>query len=227
MNQKYETWSDFFAYVKEQPYCKSLAKFINQEYELHTVYPPRRLLFNAFRLTPLDKVKVVIIGQDPYHEPREAMGLSFSVPRGVKLPPSLFNIYKEIESSCGIKMDYSNGDLTYLAKQGVLLLNTILTVREHEPLSHNITEYRDFIKDVLETLDKQTHPIIFMLWGSKAIKLKMYLNNPTHLILESGHPSPLSANRGLWFGNNHFRYCNDFLLKSKLTIINWSNLNQK
>ena len=137
-----KTWSEFFKEIQNEEFCETLNKFLNKEYQDHICYPPRELLFNAFKLTPLDKVKVVIVGQDPYHEPGQAMGLSFSVPKGIKVPPSLVNIYKEIAQEYDCQMNMSSGDLTYLAKQGVLLLNTILTVREHLPMSHNIKEYK-------------------------------------------------------------------------------------
>ncbi len=216
------TWSEFFQEIQNEDYSISLHKFLDEEYANNVCYPPRDLLFNAFKLTPLKKVKVVIIGQDPYHEPNQAMGLSFSVPKGVKVPPSLINIYKEIYDEYQIPLDFTSGDLTYLASQGVLLLNSILSVRAHEPLSHNIKEYDLFFKDVLEVLDKQYRPIVFMLWGGPARKFKKYLNNPTHLILESVHPSPLSANRGGWFKNNHFKLANEYLIKNNLSPIDWS-----
>ena len=215
------TWNDFFKLVQEKDYSKTLNSFLNLEYGRYTCYPPRELLFNAFRLTPLKEVKVVIIGQDPYHEPGQAMGLSFSVPKGIQVPPSLINIYKELQNEFKTKVDFSNGDLTYLAKQGVLLLNSILSVRAHSPMSHNVKEYELFFNDVLEVLDAQNQPIVFLLWGSSARKLKKYLHNPNHLILESVHPSPLSANRGGWFGNNHFVLANEYLSKNHKTPIEW------
>lgn len=216
-----KTWNDFFKIVQEKDYSKSLNHFLNLEYGSYTCYPPRNLLFNAFKLTPLSEVKVVIIGQDPYHELGQAMGLSFSVPKGIQVPPSLINIYKELQNEYKVKVDFTNGDLTYLAKQGVLLLNSILSVRAHSPMSHNIKEYELFFNDVLEVLDAQNQPIVFLLWGASARKLKKYLHNPTHLILESVHPSPLSANRGGWFGNNHFVLTNEYLVKNHKTPIEW------
>ena len=217
------SWNEFFKQIQGEEFCESLNKFLNKEYQDYVCYPPRELLFNAFRLTPLDKVKVVIVGQDPYHEPEQAMGLSFSVPQGVKVPPSLINIYKEIEQEYGIKMNMSSGDLTYLAKQGVLLLNSILSVRAHQALSHNITEYREFLSRVLEVLDHQKQPIVFLLWGGPARKLKAYLHNPDHLILECIHPSPLAANHGGWFGNNHFKKANEYLINHRSVPIDWQN----
>ena len=219
-----KSWSEFFHQIQNEEFCEKLNKFLNKEYQDYTCYPPRELLFNAFKLTPLDKVRVVIVGQDPYHEPDQAMGLSFSVPRGVKVPPSLVNIYKEIAQEYNCKMDFSSGDLTYLAKQGVLLLNSILSVRAHQALSHNIEEYRTFLARVLEVLDHQNQPIVFLLWGGPARKLKAYLHNPSHLILECIHPSPLAANHGGWFGNNHFKLANTYLKNNGQNEIKWANL---
>ena len=219
-----QSWNDFFKKLQKEDFCVKLNSFLNKEYSDYTCYPPRELLFNAFKLTPLDKVKVVIVGQDPYHEPNQAMGLSFSVPQGVKVPPSLINIYKEISQEYHCQMNYSSGDLTYLAKQGVLLLNSILSVRAHQPMSHNTEEYREFLARVLEVLDHQTTPIVFLLWGGPARKLKGYLHNPSHLILECIHPSPLAANHGGWFGNNHFRKTNEYLHEFGLEEIKWSNV---
>ena len=224
MEKVASTWSEFFHQIQNEEFCEKLNKFLNKEYQDYTCYPPRDLLFNAFKLTPLDKVRVVIVGQDPYHEPNQAMGLSFSVPKGVKVPPSLVNIYKEISQEYECKMDYSSGDLTYLAKQGVLLLNSILSVRAHQALSHNIEEYRQFLARVLEVLDHQKQPIVFLLWGGPARKLKAYLHNPTHLILECIHPSPLAANHGGWFGNNHFKLANKYLEENGANEIKWANL---
>ena len=224
MDKVNRTWSEFFKEIQNEEFCEKLNKFLNREYQDYTCYPPRELLFNAFRLTPLDKVKVVIVGQDPYHEPGQAMGLSFSVPKGIKVPPSLVNIYKEIQNEYHEPIDMRNGDLTYLAKQGVLLLNSLLSVRAHEPMSHNIPEYEMFFSDVLDVLDKQITPIVFMLWGGPAKKYKKYLHNPSHLILESVHPSPLAANRGGWFGNGHFAKANEYLRKNGIKEIKWSNL---
>ena len=224
MEKTPKTWNEFFKKLQNEEFCLKLNDFLNKEYRDYTCYPPRELLFNAVRLTPLDKVKVVIVGQDPYHEPGQAMGLSFSVPEGIKVPPSLVNIYKEIAQEYNCKMNFSSGDLTYLANQGVLLLNSILSVRAHQALSHNIEEYRQFLAAVLEVLDKQTTPIVFLLWGGPARKLKSYLHNPSHLILECIHPSPLAANHGGWFGNNHFKKANQYLVEKGVKGINWPNV---
>lgn len=217
------TWEELFEEIKEKDYAKKINTILNQEYAAHTIFPPRNMMFNAFKYTPLKEVKVVIIGQDPYHEDHQAMGLSFSVPKGVALPPSLINIFKEIENNFGYKMNYSNGDLTYLAKQGVLLLNTILTVRKSIPLSHQKIGYDLFAQDILKTIDEQNQPIVFLLWGNYARGLKKYLHNPNHLILESTHPSPLSANRGGFFNQNHFLKANNYLVSHGLKPINWQN----
>ena len=224
MSSQNATWNDYFKKMQSEEFCVALNKFLNNEYENYTCYPPRELLFNAFRLTPLQSVKVVVVGQDPYHEPNQAMGLSFSVPNGVKVPPSLVNIYKEISQEYGCQMNYSSGDLTYLAKQGVLLLNSILSVRAHQPMSHNNEEYKKFLANVLEILDQQKQPIVFLLWGGPARKLKGYLHNPSHLILECVHPSPLAANHGGWFGNNHFKIANEYLENNGVLPIKWSNI---
>ncbi len=217
------SWEELFEYIKTQDYAKKINQILNEEYATHTIFPPRNMMFNAFKYTPLKEVKVVIIGQDPYHEEYQAMGLSFSVPNGVALPPSLINIYKEIENNFGYKMNFASGDLTYLAKQGVLLLNTILTVRKSIPLSHQNIGYDLFVKDVLHTLDEQPQPMVFLLWGSYARSLKKYLSNPNHLILESTHPSPLSANRGGFFHQNLFLKTNNYLKEHGIEPINWKN----
>ena len=217
------SWEELFEYIKTQDYAKKINQILNEEYATHTIFPPRNMMFNAFKYTPLKEVKVVIIGQDPYHEEYQAMGLSCSVPNGVALPPSLINIYKEIENNFGYKMNFASGDLTYLAKQGVLLLNTILTVRKSIPLSHQNIGYDLFVKDVLHTLDEQPQPMVFLLWGSYARSLKKYLSNPNNLILESTHPSPLSANRGGFFHQNLFLKTNNYLKEHGIEPINWKN----
>lgn len=223
MSEKYESWNEFFYQLKSKDYIERLHNFLESEYKNYTCYPPRPLLFNAFRLTPLKSVRVVIVGQDPYPNPNQAMGLSFSVPKGVTPPPSLINIYKEIENEFGMPMDMTSGDLTYLAKQGVLLLNSILSVRKQERLSHDTSEYRMFLSDVLSVLNEQEQPIVFMLWGGPARKLKVYLNNPRHLVLEATHPSPLGANQGGWFGCDHFIKANEFLVSNGFKAIVWQN----
>ena len=217
------TWNEFFLSIKEKDYSKRLNAFLDEEYTKYTCYPPRKLMFNAFAHTKLENVKVVIFGQDPYHEPGQAMGMSFSVPDGIEPPPSLINIYKEIKSEFGCEINFSSGNLTYLADQGVLLLNSVLSVRAHQPLSHNIKEYALFFKDVLEVLESKDQPIVYLLWGGNAKKFKSFITNPNHLILEAVHPSPLSANRGGWFNNGCFKKANTYLVSKGLTPINWSN----
>lgn len=216
------SWDIFFKEVAQKDYAKRLKSFLDEEYAKHIVYPPRHLVFNAFNLTAPETIKVVIIGQDPYHEPNQAMGLSFSVPSSVRLPPSLVNIYKEIESDLGVKMK-NNGDLTYLAKQGVLLLNAYLTVRQSEALSHRLPEYERFMDDVLDYINKLSQPIVFLLWGGFAKKYLKKITNPQHHVLTCVHPSPLSANRGGWFGNRHFSKTNAFLTEHDISPIVWEN----
>lgn len=213
------TWKEFFDEQRVQPYYQQLHEAVMEEYRKYTVYPPYRLILNAFRLTPFDNVKVVILGQDPYHNPRQAMGLSFSVPEGIDLPPSLVNIYKEIEAEYGIRVEQS-GDLTYLARQGVLLVNSLLTVRENRPLSHKNFGYETLIENVMRKLDEDDAPKVFMLWGNSAKSMMRYLQNPRHLILTSAHPSPLSAHYG-FFGNRHFVSANEFLERNGRAPICW------
>lgn len=215
------SWKDFFEKEKEKAYFRRLEEFLDNEYKNKVIYPPRDLVFNAFSLCPLDKIKVVIIGQDPYHEPGQAMGLSFSVPSTCKVPPSLKNIYKEIEDDCNEIFFNKDGDLTYLANQGVLLLNSILTVEQGKPLSHNIKEYDELYHNILKELDALDYPIVFMLWGGNAKKQSVYLKNPKHLVLCANHPSPLSANRGGFFGCKHFTKANQFLTENGIEPIIW------
>ena len=216
------SWKDFFEKEKEKAYFRRLEEFLDNEYKNKVIYPPRDLVFNAFSLCPLDKIKVVIIGQDPYHEPNQAMGLSFSVPSTCKVPPSLKNIYKEIEDDCNEIFFNKDGDLTYLANQGVLLLNSILTVEQGKPLSHNIKEYEELYHNILKELDALDYPLVFMLWGGNAKKQSVYLKNPKHLVLCANHPSPLSANRGGFFGCKHFSKANQFLIQNGIEPIIWT-----
>lgn len=216
------SWKDFFEKEKEKAYFRRLEEFLDNEYKNKVIYPPRDLVFNAFSLCPLDKIKVVIIGQDPYHEPEQAMGLSFSVPSTCKVPPSLKNIYKEIEDDCNEIFFNKDGDLTYLANQGVLLLNSILTVEQGKPLSHNIKEYDELYHNILKELDELDYPLVFMLWGGNAKKQSVYLKNPKHLVLCANHPSPLSANRGGFFGCKHFSKANQFLIQNGIEPIIWT-----
>ena len=211
-------WQSFIKEEEKKPYWANLMMAVNNEYEKYTCYPEYKNIFHAFDATPLDKVKVVILGQDPYHEPNQAHGLAFSVLCD-KLPPSLVNIYKEMENDLGIKIN-QDGNLDYLAKQGVLLLNTVLTVRAHEAFSHKSFGWTIFTDHVIEYLDSLDQPIVFMLWGKQAEKKKELLNNPNHLVLITSHPSPFSARRG-FFGCNHFKQANTFLKENNVEEIDW------
>ena len=204
----------------QKPYFRELTDRVRQEYQTVACYPPGRLIFNAFNLCPFDQVKVVIIGQDPYHEPGQAHGLSFSVQQGVALPPSLINIYKEIEQDVGTPMPAS-GDLTRWAKQGVLLLNATLTVRAHQANSHALLGWRNFTDAAIQVLAMQREHIVYMLWGSYARSKAYMINRQRNLVLESVHPSPLSANRGGWFGQHQFSRCNAYLQEHGQTPIAW------
>ena len=203
----------------QQPYFKELTDFVRAEYRQYRIYPPGRLIFNAFNLCPFDKVKVVIIGQDPYHEPGQAQGLAFSVPDGVRIPPSLVNIYKEIKDDVGTEIPYS-GDLTRWTRQGVLLLNATLTVREHQAGSHQRRGWERFTDAVIKVVSDEKEHVVFILWGSYAQSKIPIINQSKHLILRSTHPSPLSAHRG-FFGNHHFSLANNFLQQHGISPIQW------
>lgn len=212
-------WNDFFATEFEKEYFKKLSDFINNEYNTRTIYPPKGNVFNAFRYTPLANIKVVILGQDPYHEKGQAHGLSFSTPEGNPIPRSLANIYKEIddEYGCGIP---TSGCLINWAKQGVFLLNTVLTVRDGQANSHANKGWETFTDNVIKEINKQNQPIVFLLWGNSAKSKREFLTNKNHLVLTAVHPSPLSANRG-FFGCGHFKKANDYLVKNGVKEINW------
>jgi uracil-DNA glycosylase len=217
------SWADFFDSVRDKDYSKRLKAFLDEEYATHQCFPPRPLMFNAFALTDPHTLKAVIIGQDPYHNDGQAMGLSFSVHKGIDLPPSLRNIYREIETDLGVTMDYESGDLTPWAKQGVLLYNARLSVRAHVPLSHSIPEYDEFTADLMRYLDTLPQTIVFLLWGGFARKFKEFVANPKHFVIESSHPSPMSANRGGWFGQRPFSRCNRLLQENGIEPIDWKN----
>ncbi len=202
-----------------KPYYKDLYEFVKSEYNAKQVFPPADDIFNAFHFTPLSKVKVVIIGQDPYHEPGQAHGLCFSVKPGVDIPPSLVNIYKELSDDLGCYIP-NNGYLEKWAKQGVLMLNTVLTVQAHIANSHRGRGWEEFTDAAIRALNTQDRPIVFILWGKPAQSKKSMLNNPKHLILEAPHPSPLSSYRG-FFGSKPFSKTNDFLCKNGQTPIDW------
>lgn len=200
-------------------YYKKLYNFVNDEYKSRIIYPPAEDIFNAFHFTPLSKVKVLILGQDPYHNEHQAHGLSFSVLPGNDAPPSLQNIYKELRDDIGCYIP-NNGYLEKWAKQGVLLLNTVLTVRAHEANSHQGHGWELFTDAVIQAVNAQNRPIVHMLWGGPAGKKAAMLNNPSHLVLKAPHPSPLSAYRG-FFGCRHFSRCNEFLKENNIEPIDW------
>ena len=221
MNVKIEqSWKRHMAQEFDKQYFATLTAFVRSEYQSHTCYPPARLIFNAFDLCPFDKVKVVIIGQDPYHEPGQAQGLSFSVPDGVRFPPSLINIFKEIELDLGTPMP-TTGDLTRWAEQGVLLLNATLTVRAHQAASHQRQGWEEFTDAAIKALNAGRDHLVFILWGGYARSKASLIDASRHLVLQSVHPSPLSANRGGWFGNHHFSRANKYLEEHGETPIRW------
>jgi len=203
----------------EKDYFTTLVKFVKSEYQTKTVYPPGNLIFNAFNHCPFNNVKVVIIGQDPYHGPGQAHGLCFSVPDGVAFPPSLRNIFKEIHNDLGLAIPKS-GNLTRWADQGVFLLNATLTVQAELAGSHQKKGWETFTNSVIKTLAEQKENLVFMLWGAYAQQKAEMIDKSKHLVLESVHPSPLSASRG-FFGNNHFSKSNEYLKKHEKTAINW------
>lgn len=215
-----ESWKQHLGEEFAKPYFAALTDFVRSEYRQYTCYPPGRLIFNAFNLCPFDRVKVVIIGQDPYHEPGQAHGLSFSVNDGVAFPPSLQNIFKEISDDLGKPMPTS-GDLTRWANQGVLLLNATLTVRAHQAASHQHKGWETFTDAAIKALSDSRDHLVFILWGGYARSKASLIDSSRHLILQSVHPSPLSANRGGWFGNHHFSQCNKYLEAAGKSPIEW------
>jgi uracil-DNA glycosylase len=214
-----ESWRKELQTEFDKPYFTQLISFVRSEYSCHKVYPPGSLIFNAFNLCPFPKVKVVLIGQDPYHEPGQAHGLCFSVNDGVPFPPSLSNIFKEIQSDTGAAIP-SSGNLTRWAEQGVLLLNATLTVREHAAGSHQRHGWEEFTDAVIQTLSAKRDGIVFILWGSYAQSKAKLIDSSRHYILRSAHPSPLSAYRG-FFGNHHFSLTNEYLVKKGEEPIRW------
>ncbi|MEG1615312.1 MAG: uracil-DNA glycosylase [Bacteroidales bacterium] len=214
-----ESWKKKLADEFEKPYFEQLTEFVRNAYRTSTVYPEGKNIFNAFYHTPFDKVKVVIIGQDPYHGPNQAHGLCFSVQDGVKVPPSLVNIYKEIEAETG-KAAPASGNLTHWADQGVFLLNATLTVEAGKAASHQGKGWEEFTDAVIKKLSDEGENIVFLLWGSPAQKKGRFIDRTKHLVLESPHPSPLSAYRG-FLGNGHFNRTNEYLTAHGLTPINW------
>ena len=215
-----ESWKHILQPEFEKAYFQNLVKFVKEEYTNFTCYPKGSDIFAAFDYCAFGDVKVVIIGQDPYHGVGQANGLCFSVYDGISHPPSLINIFKEIETDLGIPYPES-GDLSRWAKQGVLLLNATLTVRAHEAGSHQKKGWEQFTDAVIASISEQKEDVVFLLWGGYAKKKGAKIDKKKHHVLTSGHPSPLSANRGYWFGNKHFSQTNEFLTHKNLSVINW------
>lgn len=215
-----KSWQPYLKQEFEQPYFKELIEFVKYEYENNTCFPEESQIFEAFNLCDFDKVKVVIIGQDPYHGVGQAHGLCFSVNDAISHPPSLMNIFKEIETD--LKIPYpKSGNLTHWAKQGVLLLNATLTVRAHDAGSHQKKGWEKFTDAVISQISEKNKNVVFLLWGGYAKKKGVKIDQNKHCVLISGHPSPLSANRGYWFGNKHFSKANNYLKNSNLGVIFW------
>ena len=219
MSQINNDWLEPLKPEFSKEYYKNLFYTLKNEYSNNIIYPDSNDIFNAFHLTPLSKVKVVIIGQDPYHEKGQAHGLAFSTPEGRPIPRSLKNIFKEINTEYGYPIPES-GCLESWARQGVFLLNTVLTVEEGKANSHSKCGWQTFTDNVIKLLNSQTQPIVFLLWGKQAEKKKELITNPNHLVLVTSHPSPFSARRG-FFGSNHFKLTNDFLKENNLDEIDW------
>ena len=221
MNVKLDSsWKRELEDTFDEPYFKDLATFVRKEYSSFICYPPGNSIFSALDNCSLDDLKLVIIGQDPYHGKGQAHGYCFSVPEGIKIPPSLVNIFKEIDDDLGI-LSPNNGDLTRWSKQGVLLLNSTLTVRENSAGSHQNKGWENFTDKIIQIISSKKNNIVFMLWGNYAKSKSSLINQDKHLILKSGHPSPLSANKGLWFGNKHFSKANNYLKSNNIPEIIW------
>lgn len=214
------TWENILEEELQKVYFLNLMSFVTQEYLVKKCYPPKNLIFEAFNQCSFDDLKVVIIGQDPYHGFGQANGLCFSVNDGIKLPPSLVNIFKELEKDLQIPIAIS-GNLERWAKQGILLLNSVLTVEEGKAGSHQNKGWEEFTDAVIHLIAQEKRNVVFLLWGSYAHQKGKKINRKYHLVLEAGHPSPLSANRGHWFGNQHFSKTNKFLKENHLTEIDW------
>lgn len=214
------SWKEVLADAFEQPYFEELVRFLKTEKAAgKVVYPPGSLIFNAFNTTPFDQVKVVILGQDPYHNPGQAMGLSFSVPKGIALPPSLRNIYEELANDMGV-VPAPHGDLTAWAHQGVFLLNAMLTVERNQPSSHSEIGWQRFTDTVIQTLSERREHLVFLLWGAFAQKKAALIDGARHLVLSSAHPSPFSAHKG-FLGNRHFSQANAYLQAHGLGAVDW------
>ena len=222
MNNLTTTWKDILGEEKEKEYFKNILSFIeNERKQGKIIYPPNKDMFNAFSYTPFDKLKVVLIGQDPYHGPNQAHGLSFSVKEGIAFPPSLQNIFKELHDDIGCDIPKS-GNLTKWATQGVLLLNSVLTVRKNQPNSHQGKGWEQITSKIIDLLNKREDPVIFLLWGSSAKKIGANIDRSKHYVLTAVHPSPMSANQGGWFGCKHFSKTNEILKSLGKTPIDWS-----
>jgi uracil-DNA glycosylase len=218
---KDKSWSDALDKEFEQAYYRNLQHFLDTEKTLgKSIFPPENQIFNAFELCPLSKLKVVIIGQDPYHDVGQAHGLAFSVNDGIAIPPSLQNIYKEIATDTHAPIPLS-GNLERWALQGVLLLNAVLTVEAHRAGSHQGKGWEIFTDRIIKTISQSKTQVVFMLWGNYAKQKSKLIHSTKHFVLASGHPSPMSANRGLWFGNKHFLLCNEYLIKNNMKAIEW------
>ena len=215
-----ESWKKVLEKEFQTDYFKNISLKTREEYSKFVCYPPGSKLFRAFDECPFNKLKVVIIGQDPYHGENQANGLCFSVDDGVEKPPSLKNIFKELNTGF-IKNERTNSDLSDWSNQGVLLLNSILSVRRKFPGSHRHIGWEEFTENIIKIISKEKMNLVFMLWGNYAKNKEKFIHDNNHLVLKSGHPSPLSANKGFWFGNNHFKKCNDFLIANDLETIKW------
>ena len=213
------TWRDVLGEEVKKEYFQDTIKRVREEYDKYTIYPKKREVFNAFKYLPFKDIKVVIIGQDPYHNPNQANGLAFSVKRGVRIPPSLLNIYKELSMELGLYVP-NNGDLFKWVKQGVLLMNSTLTVRENQPNSHKDIGWEQFTDKIIEVISDNRENVVFLLWGNYARSKKRLIDENKHLVLEASHPSPFSANRG-FFGCNHFLKTNEYLSKMGKSKIDW------
>ncbi|MBN2222805.1 MAG: uracil-DNA glycosylase [Vallitaleaceae bacterium] len=214
-----ESWKYSLEKEFDKPYYQNLLRFLDEEYENNNIFPPRNMLFTAFSYTPLEKVKVLILGQDPYHDENQAHGLAFSVLAGQKIPPSLMNIYKELAADLGCYIP-NHGYLKKWADQGVLMLNAVLSVRAHQANSHKGKGWEIFTDEVIRIIDQQNQPIVIFLWGKPAQEKEKMLTNPKHLVIKTSHPSPLSAYKG-FFGSKCFRQCNEFLMREGLEAIDW------
>lgn len=214
------SWKKILDSEFEKPYFKELTAFVEKEYATNLCFPPEKKLFEAFNLCALEDLKVVIIGQDPYHDVGQAHGLCFSVNDGVKHPPSLINIFKELETDLNIPYPKS-GNLERWARQGVLMLNATLSVKAHDAGSHQKKGWEQFTDAIISKISKEHEQVVFLLWGGFAKKKGLKIDTTKHCVLTSGHPSPLSANRGYWFGNKHFSKTNIFLKNNNLPLINW------